>query len=335
MRPAALLQRAPEPQRSGVFPDSVNVRVPGVSVPTHVLLASPAFTGKADREGEVYAESARSENLYLQNTASGFLLSGSLRNWAVATGLLEAGDLFDAAAVESCYKALNKTLDLPAGTLESGRLTKLEIAADLFLPRPVSDYARAADDLQGTTPWRIGYQTVYHKADKFEVRLYDKVEETLKAGRVLPASFEGKHVGRIEFVLHKGGVPRYLGARKGGTGVVCAGLLADPAFRVSLTELWLRRVTSLSFGRLPASDFVAKTATERIRWHAVQHILSVGGLPAELAQLDALAAAGLLTGQRAKDQKEAMRKIVRDPGFSATADLNAEVVAAITRVVGA
>ncbi|PAP75073.1 hypothetical protein [Rubrivirga marina] len=328
-RPTAALQRRPT---HSVFPDFVRNRVDGFWAPDWVLRSHPGFTGKEDALGEVYAESASHENLYIQNGPSGLLVAGSLRNWAVAVGLLSADDPFGPDEVARVLAALDDLLEAPAGTVASGRLTKIELAGDLALPRPVGAYADASEDLPGTTPWRVGHRTAYHKADKFEVRLYDKVEEALDNGRPLPTAHVGAHVGRVEYVLHRGGVPRYLGHLKDEGGVVRAGVLADPEARDELAQVWAARVRDLSFRRVPHPAYTPENATDRIRWHGVQRILATGGLSAEIARIDADRRSDGLTAQQAKDQKETVRKWVLSPRYSSVSDLQAEFEAAVDAV---
>lgn len=330
-RPTALLQR--QSRGELVFPDSCKIRVGGCHVETDVLLGIDTFVGKSDAQGEVYAESASTENLFVQNTAGALLISGSLRNWAAAVGVVPADVPFGTSEVARTFSALNERLGLAGGTVERGRLTKLEVAADIVLPRPVSDYARAADDVPGTTPWRIGHRTVYHKAVKFEVRLYDKVEETLDRRRPLPTAFEGAHVARVEWVLHRGGVPLYFDSYRDEEGVVRAGLLADEGFRADLAASWAVRASTLRFGRVRCPAFIPATATDRARWHAVQHILANGGLSAELDRIASDVRAGRLKDQQGKDQKEAVRLLLRDDAYSSVADLDAEFAASVRAVV--
>ena len=315
-----------------VAPDSVTVRIPGARVDDDILLALDSFAATSDGEGEIVSEAASVHNLYVRNRASSLLVKGSLYNLAVELGLLAPGAPFGPEATALVFRAVEVLLGLQTGTLARGRLTRLEVRVDLHLPRPVASYADACEDDARVPTWRVGRSTIYHKGGKLEVRLYDKVEETLRRGARPPESYLGAHVARVECVLHRGGVPRYLGASKDDEGVVRAGLLADPAFRDDLVGLWAGQARRLRFRRVAHPDFVPDNATDRMRWHAAQHMLATGGPEAEAARIDADYRAGRLDYQPRKDQKEAVRALCRDARYTSVSDLEAEFAAAVVAV---
>ena len=315
-----------------VVPDGLTIRVPNARVPDDLLLSLPRFTAVSVADGEVVSEAASYRNLYLRNGESGLLVKGSLYNLAVGLGLLPSGSPFGPEATALVLRAVEALLGLGRGALARGRLTRLEVRADLRLPRPVAHYVDACEDDSRLTPWRVGHDTVYHKAAKFEIRFYDKIEETLRRGARLPESYLGAHMARVECVLHRGGVPQFLSAHRDSEGAVRAALLADPAFRDDLVELWAGQARRLRFRRVVHPDFVPENATDRARWHAAQHLLSTGGPEAEVARIDADRRGGLLTPQQAKDQKEAVRALCRTPRYTSVPDLGLEYAAAVAAI---
>lgn len=311
-----------------VFPDATHIRTHAF-VPDDVLLGLSRFRGHMDREGEVYAEGGHSHNLYVRNGGQGALLSGSLRNWADQEGLVSFPDPFGPEEVGRVMNALDRYLHLPPGTVQGGRLTKLEIAADLVLPRPVGEYVATLEDVPRAIPHRVGYTTAFYKTQETELRVYDKAAELVASGEDVPEEWLGAHVARVEFALRSGGVPRALGHWKDQEGLVRAGLLANPEFRDELAAFWAERARSLRFRRVARPDQPATRPADRVKWLAVRGMEAEGGLRAAIQSVDSDIAAGHLEPTAAKAHRRALRDLALHPAYSAASDLESEFAAAV------
>lgn len=321
------------PAGSVVSPDGVNIRSSS-HVPESQLLRLPGFKGEVNSEGDLYGEAARFHNLYVRVGANGTLVSGSLRNWADAYGLVPFAHPFGPDEVGLTLDALDDRLGLPAGTLRLGRLTMVEAAVDLVVPRPVELYVSACEDLPRTTPLRVGYTSVYFRTDESQTKLYDKPAELVAAGRVVPDVFGGAHVVRFEHTLRSGGMPRVFGQFKDDGGVVRAGILAEAQFRAELASLVASKAKKLQFARTVHPALPLASPSDREKWHAVRGIIADGGIDAALLGVRADVEVGHLTADEGKAHRRALRKLYHDPAYSVISDLAAEFAAAIDAAVG-
>ncbi|MEL7363398.1 MAG: hypothetical protein AAFN13_15085, partial [Bacteroidota bacterium] len=183
-------------------------------------------------------------------------------------------------------------------------------------------FITACEELPRTTPYRLGRATLYHHTLEWELRLYDKAEELGLDGNVM----------RVELLMHKGGVANWLTTLKDGEGVVRAGLLAEPGSRKELTQLWIAQARRLRFSCVPCAAVAPTKASERIKLLAVRGIEASGGLSEVLAEIDADKGAGRFSREHAKSQKKALRKLVHNPAFTTSSDLDAAFAAAIDAV---
>lgn len=318
-----------------VFPDRVNIRTP-FRVETERLLLADGFEGRFDREGEVTRESGCDANVYVSVSDTGTLVSGSLRNWAHERGLVPFDVPFGAPEAGLALDRLGERLGLPSGALRDARLTMVEGTMDLAVSRAAADYVRACEDLARTRPHRWDGTTTFDTAE-WQAKQYDRPARLRKQGRPVPGCYReversGQRVLRFELTLKAYGVKRQLGHYADEDGEVRAGLLADPEFRTDLARLVIAKARELRFGRVAVPERLGMTGAERRRWEVVRGIEANGGLDAALGQVRAEHEAGHISQTAMKDRLKSYRRLYRDPGLTAPADLEGEFAEAVGAV---
>lgn len=293
--------------RDVVFPDKVKVR-PTQPISQDVLASLERHRAEVDDEGVVAREYAFDHGLYVGNGPSGSLISGSLRNWADAVGLVPKETPFGPAEVGVVLNALAFRYGLSVPSVRSAWLSYLEAACDLGVPRPVSEYVRAFADLPRATTHRSGDTTVRYET----------------ANRDLIAYRKGPRLLRVEVRYKK---PASCFGRR-----LRAGQLADPSFRDDLARRWVARARSIPVRRSPRADRRPLTYLDRVRQYALKAMEAAGGLDAVLHEVRAARDAGLIEDNQARFQVRDLQALWANDALTTATDVAAEFAAAIATI---
>lgn len=232
---------------------------------------------------------------------------------------------FGPVGLDAWVTELALLLDLEAEQIKTGRIRRLDIAANLPVSAPPCDYIALVVTPPRMNPVRIGETTITTKHTHAEVTLYDKVRKLRtrkrssreRAGHLLEA-WRGQHVLRVEAHLKDA-------AREFGR-VVTLGDLCDPAFWPDVAECYHTRTQSVELRRGGAIVPPARSVPELKDILAARGIEASGGLDAALDRIQSQACVGSLTKVQEKKQRQALRALVLShaPGDAALAEeLNA------------
>ena len=293
--------------RDLVFPDKVKIR-PADQISLDVLSSLGRPRVEVDDDGVVLREYAYDHNLYVGNNQSGSLISGSLRNWADAVGLAPMATPFGPSECGVVLNALALKYGLSVAAVRSARLSYLEVACDLPVPRPVAEYARTLGDMSRATTHRSGTTTVRYETTDWELTAYRKSPGVL----------------RVEMRYKS---PAALFGRR-----LRAGQLADPTFRDDLARRWVARARSLPVRRLPRPDRRAVTYLDRVRQYALKAMEEAGGLDVALDAVRADREAGRIKPGPMRSQIRDLRALWADATLTREADVAAELAASIDAV---
>ena len=299
--------RTPTASSVVVAPDKVKIR-PSHQISSQVLESLGRLRTEIDADGVIQREWVHDGNLYVGNSTSGSLISGSLRTWADATGLVPVTTPFGPSQVGAVLNALARRYGLSTLSVRSAWLSYVELACDLEMSRDVAEYVASFGDMDRTETHRHGTSTVRYETTKWDVVAYQKRPKVLRVELKCkaPASVFGRRLR--------------------------AGQLSDPAFRRAAAETWLKRARRIPVRRVPRLDRGRLSAHERVRWYAVRSMEAAGGLDAALAEIDADCAAGLVKPTSAGSQRRHLRQLWGDPALTVPSGLEAEFVAAIDAV---
>lgn len=295
------------PSGALVFPDKVKLRM-SAHVGSDVLSRLDRYQVVVDEDGAVVRESGFDRNLYVADYASGSLVSGSLRNWAVAGGLVSVAEPFGPEAFGAVLHGLAARYGLPEATVSEAWLSFLEVACDVRVERPVREYVGALGDLPRATTHRHGETTARFETSRLDLVSYRKDDRLL----------------RIEVRVKS---PADVFGRR-----LVAGDLTDPQFRTDLARFWVRHARRLPFRRTCRADRRPTTYRDRVRRYALLGMTEAGGLDGAVADVRADRDAGRITASQAQGQIRNLRALWADADLTGETDLAAEVARAIDAV---
>lgn len=190
---------------------------------------------------------------------------------------------------------LAERIGMPLPVVLGGRVSRLDVAANLDVEAPVIEYVSQVEAPQRMRRRLIRSGTVVVGNSIVDLTLYDKVRQiTAKAGaHHLPEYWKGKHVLRAEMRIKR---PK----KDLGVGVT-VGDLCEEEFWATLAERYEGRFLSIPFlaGGAVGSP---KNVRALVRVYAARGILSLGGVEAAYDRIE--------TGEHSRSQRVRQRKAV-------------------------
>lgn len=268
------------------------------------------------------SDSGRLRNLKVTSRETGTYIKDSLTRYVHGTNLAT----LHVDEVAPALREIETALRMRAGALDDARVTRLDIAHNLIVPRPVREYLAAMTAPPRYRTTRYVEETLYFNTTLRTLCFYDKIAEAESRGETVPAPYAGQHVLRYELKIRR--VSRDLGR------VVTAGMLADPAFFRSLAAEWARRFHTVRFQPLPRHE-EPTTVRELREAYAAVGVESVGGAATAMRAVDVALAAGHLDDQQARRQKAWLRALAPSPTLTPHVDVREELAAAVDRAAAA
>lgn len=218
-------------------------------------------------------------------------------------------------------------LRLPSDRVRHAQVTRLDLAADLVLPRPPIEYTQALIEVPRTNALRLGPASVLFKTTQRELAFYDKGAEVQAKGGVLPALLQGRHVLRYELRL-KQKLTKHYGQQ------VRAEDLAAPAFMEKAAMDWADRGASVRFTALGAGLDVSTVHALRESL-AAQALIVPGKEQDVLHQISHAAATGDISRQQASRLRMSVRALSDAATLSHQGSHQDEYLVALARAVEA
>lgn len=296
--------------------DTVSINTPAVPAPD--VLRDPARYHEVKQNDEVVRHTGRLRNLRVLVTPHGTRVTGSVARYINGTTLSP----FDPAAVGPALDEIEGTLGLPEGELHYGRVSRVDVGANLALDRPVAEYLASMEAPQRHQRAAFGDESLYFQNTLRQLVFYDKVEEA--RGRGVPEHLADANVLRYELRLTSK-VQQQVGQP------VVAGLLADADFYRRLADLWLQHFERVGFKRVLRIDRPA-TVPELRDGLALRGIDAVGGRDDVLRAIRTSRHEGLLDYDQSYRQRKWVAELAQDPCFTADADVAVELRAAVAAV---
>lgn len=199
----------------------------------------------------------------------------------------------------------------PDGVLDA-RVGRFDVAANLHLPRPASEYVPRLYEPTRPNPQRHGDETVTFKYSTRDVTFYDKTKKVLnrKRGHHLPPSWPNGRVLRAEV--------RFTSPAKEFGRLVLVRDLCDAAFWEVACGRWLRHVRAVRVSDYPAVPPAASVPELQRTYEEIGHgdakvgMERTGGPEAAFARVRDNLEAGLIGGRQAKSQRARLRELTRD-----------------------
>lgn len=238
----------------------------------------------------------------------------------------ESVGTFGPAEMEAWALDVSRRLGVDPEQVKSGRLRRLDIAANLVVSAPPCEYMALAESPPRMERREFGSTTVAFRNGDCKIILYDKIQKLI--GRndldLLPADWQGLHVLRVEV--------RFLDVRREFKRVVTVGDLCDQGFWPSVADRYYSRVSSVGFRRGEQAIPAAARIPDLKNLYAARGIMATGGLAAAIDRVIAQERTGEIKAPQPKKQQQALRDLVRlyAPG---DADLADEVKALIFQAV--
>lgn len=167
-------------------------------------------------------------NLRVGQSLNGITISGSLPKFLHGTNAVA----FTRSDTEKAIERISESIGLD---IRPSRLYSLEIACNISLRRPVSEYLNRLESLRCTKRMSVAGQSVSFIGRQKAMKLYDKPAELAERHLEVPDIFEiTPNVLRIELVIQRR-LALFFGRKQ-----VRASDLYEPGFYVKAIEAWKR-----------------------------------------------------------------------------------------------
>jgi hypothetical protein len=186
---------------------------------------------------------------------------------------------------------------MPLPVVLNGRVSRLDVAANLNVSAAVTEYVNLADIPSRMERRQFSTTTVVMGNGIVDLALYDKVRQVVeKAGaHHVPGYWVGKNVLRAEMRLRR--------PDKDLRKVVIVGDLCEEEFWDSLADRYEKRFLSIPFHSGGAVGSPSEVRT-MIRVYAANGILRLGGIGPAYARID--------EGDHSRSQRNRLRKAVAE-----------------------
>ena len=300
--------------------DTVTIHVVGAA---SLDLAEQLEADGAVRGGRVgRREGDRLLGLRCRLTGHDVFLTGSLSRLVHGTNVRAVSPEDVAYALSLIADALGLSLPVVYGS----RVYRLDIAANLVVPRPPADHLPALVDVPRAARQRYSPTSLAFVNRTREVAVYDKLAEIVEKGGVVPSELAGRHVLRYELRLKRD--------VKGAFGrPITAADLTRPSFHSEMARVWANRYETVrtepvvelgSPGTVPA--FVGALA--RLGAASV-------GQPRVLDAVDGLLACGVVSADMRGKMRRRLGELMADPDYATESDVAAELALAVRTVASA
>ena len=260
--------------------------------------------------------SGKLENLRIRLTSSSVDVLGSLCTYALGSNALQN----TRRDVEDALVKMSDALHMP---MSEARVYRCDVAANLYMQRPVSEYLAACGEAERYTKNAYGRSGICYALKSRALNLYDKVKERQDKKQPVPSCLEGRHVLRYEVQL-KNRVKTQTGQAVYGAD------LYELAFYLRLVARWRREYHRI---RKKRQLVLVKPAS----WKAYQQHLALagieahGGLEAALGELEDARARGVYKG---KDRnyfrvRDGLRRLAKSERLTDEAEVVQELDAKI------
>ena len=233
---------------------------------------------------------------------------------------------FDSGHLEAVVQGVAELVGLTADDVLAGRVFRVDVGANVPVPRPVALYTAA---LEPPARWRKKVDkagSVVVGTKRSQIAVYDKREQCEKRGMAVAGVYGDGPLARVErrFLSQ---VDRQIGQR------ATVGSLFDPDVLAALGARLVEDVTRIPF-RPRLLPRTCHTPTQLVAVLAAHGIETMGGAPAVLSSIDAARVAGDLTSNQATRMRGRVRDIGEGERDRDPDDLGRELQRAVAAVVG-
>lgn len=233
---------------------------------------------------------------------------------------------FSVDTVEEALRLVADTARVTFDDLLEAKVRRLDIGANVPVPRPVGVYTSA---IEPPPRWEMrvakrGSVVVGTKSN--EIGVYDKRSQTELRGLPVDSGYGNGPLARVERRF-KGKVDRQLGLP------VVAGSLLDPEFLDKLGSRLVADVSKVPF-RARALPRVVQTTSDLMYGLAVRGLAACGGVPVVMREIDAARAEGDVTTNQGARLRKRVREIQSRERTQDPDDVGREFVDAVRNAVG-
>ena len=239
----------------------------------------------------------------------------------------ESVGTFGPDEMDAWASGISRRLGVDPEQVKSGRLRRLDIAANFVVSAPPCEYIALAESPPRMKRIASGGTTATFKNKReVEITLYDKIQKVrdLNYAQFLPADWNGIHVLRAEVRFNK--------VKREFNRVVTVGDLCNEDFWPVVADTYYARMSLVRFRRGEQSVPVAGDVRDLKDQYAARGIMAAGGLDVAIARIVAQERNGEIPYHQLKKQRKAIRDLVvsHAPG---DADLAGEVEGLILQAV--
>ena len=307
------LSAMPPTPLDGVGLDTLNVTV-DYEVPTAALRTLSNYTTASGEVSHLWKK-AEYKNLTVFVTAGRTKISGSVCRFVYGTSLATCG----LRELLLALQEISEVLGVPLSVLLDGRLTRIDLAANLVVDHHPRAYVEAMWMPARTRRLDHAPDSVTFKNTLREVNFYAKIAEAPKTTTV-PERYLGEHVLRAEV--------RFMRTKKEFDREVSPRLLLDAQFFDGAKERWARHVAAVRLRR----DFSLAhptRASDHRDLYALRGIEATGGPERALKRIDVAQAADVVTPNQAYRQRKWVRQLRLSETLTTESDLATEFYEAV------
>ncbi|MGB3542137.1 hypothetical protein, partial [Rubrivirga sp.] len=149
-----------------------------------------------DADGVVTRETASVDNLKVTVTSTRTRVHGSVSSYIYGSNF--PGVDFDPADVGPALDDIAGRIGLPTSAVRDARVSQLDAAVDVVVPRPVPTYVAAVSGPPGFNTLAFSDSSVAFTNTLVKLAVYDKVAERRARRQTVPERYEGTNVVRFE-----------------------------------------------------------------------------------------------------------------------------------------
>lgn len=211
-----------------------------------------------DGDGAVTSVYGYLRNIRVSVTQAGLWLTGSIAKYI-------NGNNLEPLTLDQAKDAFNELSDTFEIDIGKSNVTRIDLAANIELANPVTDYLSVLGDSSRLDRFFCGNNTLYYQSQRKAktkpktLVFYDKVAEMKKE---LPANCIGKNILRYEMRLNRRLPQRF------SLPEVTANTLTDKAFFYNVSDLWLTEYEAIHKKNNIDISYQPKTVAEGERMFA-------------------------------------------------------------------
>ncbi len=272
--------------------------------------------------GDVIYHTNRYDKFYITGSLNGLTVTVCRNEVSVGNGSLckwYLGDNCKTMGRGDTQRAVEKLSDILHLPMEKARITRMDVAQNLIMKKPVPVYLNHLGELARMERFQKP-NALYYMQRNYHVCFYDKNKEVKAKGGIIPELYRGCNVLRYE--------QRYtgrLGARFKREAVTGA-MLYDENFYMESENRWgdtYKRISKINDGK--SNNGIMKTKTEMYNWALRLAGESVGGENALLNRIKEWRMCGELTPKQALDLKKGVTKAFKTGSVNERSDAITEL----------